>query len=134
MNFLDVCNISSNAMVSVTYCILLITISIINIYVWPALLKIPLFILYISILLQFYLPAKLDPNYPQDDKNKLKYTLYTLSGLMIVLNLAMYSSITGEFKQFLVNILLQLVPLGMGLSMEDFLKIPQLDVQVALKK
>ncbi len=133
-SFLDICNVSSNAMVSVTYIMSLIAIVLINVFVWPSILKIPLFIMYIAILLQFYLPAKLDSNYLEDNKVKLKYSLYTLSILMIVLNITLYSSTTGEFKQFSMNILLQSVPALMGLSLEPFIKLPELDVQVSLKK
>ncbi len=134
ISFLDVCNVSSNLVVAITYITILICITLINVFIPTPILKIPLSTIYLAILLQFYIPAQSDSNYSSDNKKKLKYSLYTFSGVMIFLNLALFSYTSDGSIQFLMNILLQCTPLVMGISLEDFVKIPQLDVQVSIKK
>jgi hypothetical protein len=134
ISFLDVCNISSNLVVAITYIIILFCITLINIFITTPILKIPLTSIYLAILLQFYIPAQSDSSYSADNKKKLKYSLYSFSSVMIFLNLALFSYTSGGSTQFLMNILLQCLPLVMGISLEDFTKLPQLDVQVSIKK
>ncbi len=115
-SFLDVCNASSSIFVTMSYIGIIIAVSVLNTLATDLMSKGLLITIFILLLSQIYFPSKLNADYTDKNRDYLKYSLFGLSGILVVLNIIPYYYNTYRelgstpAGQKFINLLVQLIP------------------------